>query len=645
MKRGSAISSHLGNVRFRTVVESYKPAFRSAERMGKRPIAQKIVNTIHREPSNGRFLIEDPEAPESDASDAINLRSWIIVDDTKAINKTMHRLREKDPQDKKRGSASSARGADLAGSNIAEPKYGKSMSQASATTVESIPPQPPAKNEMIRTKGSLVLRRISEKAAARVELSPVEREEDSLFRDMFAGGESTNVNRTTSDASCDVPSKENGRRSNSNSDGDALALLMHLRNSGSAGSAAACNDDKLETNLRAWIQNHIPSDGCSCKEMRAYVTKALPIAAKLAELFEHSGGNASPPKSCEEVTVHFISSNVANVSFSSGQSRGIKGLSIEGKRLAHMGSLLYELFLGIPPPLSSGCAGALVDGLSLKSHKPQNHDSGGGKVMTRMRTPSSSSGFDSGDVNSQALSHLEMSGLPYSLCSFLRNLLDCSSGDFRTDESYQSFEDACFDLNLMKDDPDVFLEDVQVTKGDLELKMRDKIYGRAELVSDIERCLEDDSKRGVLVSGPAGVGKTTLLTSVMSNAATRSGSYFFQTKFEPRNANPLANVASVFDGLCRSFLEDASERQLQEVADELTSALGVHAALILNIVPGLVSSKHIFGLCISNLHQTQRTSNTVHSRKSCPSRQRKFPMHNAWMSQGQSRIRFASYSK
>jgi len=588
--RGSAISSHPGNVRFRSIVESHKPEFRSADRMGKRPIAQKIVNAIHREPTNGWFLMEDPEAPESEASDAINLRSWVIVDNTKAINKTMHRLREKDPQDKRKGGmASSARGASLTGSKIALPKYGKPMSHPCATTVESISPQSPAaKNEILRTKGSLVLRRIGQKAAAPiapVEGSPDAREEDSLFRDMFEGGDSTYMNRTTSDASRDAPSKKNGAGSNSNTDGDALALLMHLKNSGTAGSADASDDEKLEINLRAWIQDNMPCDGCSSKMMRPYTAKALPIAVKLAELFEHSDGKSSLPQSCEEVTVHFISSNVANVSMPNGLSRSINVVSNEGERLAHMGRLLYELFLGIPPPLLSGRVGALVDGLSLKSHSNAIHKPR--KVTSRMRN-SSSSCLETGGVNSQATSHLEMSGLPYSLCSFLRNLLDCSSGDFRTDESYQSFKDVRFDLNLMKDDPDVFLEDVQVTKGGLELKMRDKIYGRAELVSEIEQCLEDNIKRGVLVSGSAGVGKTTLLTSVMLNAAARSGSYFFQTKFEQsKNANPLANVASVFDCLCRSFLEDASERQLQAVADELTSALGVHVALILNIVPGL----------------------------------------------------------
>ena len=580
--------------------------------MGKRPIAQKIVNAIHGEPTNGRFLIEDPEAPESEASDAINLRSWIVVDDAKAINKTMHRLREKDPQDKRKGGLSSSpRSVSSSGPNIALPKYGKSMSQPCTKTVESISPQPPAgENKILRTKGSLVLRRISQKAAARIERSPDERKEDSLFRDMFAGGESTYMNRTTSDAS---RSKEN-EIPHSNTDGDALALLMHLKNSGTAGSANAGNDDKLEINLRAWIQNNIPSDVCSSKTMRAYTTKALRIAVKLAELFEHSDGKASLPQSCEEVDVNFVSSNVANVSMSR-QSRSINGVSNEGERLAQMGSLLYELFLGFSSQLSSGSAGAVVDGLSLKSHNNAIHElqsnGSGGKVMTRMR-PSSLSGLETCGVNSQLTSRLEMSGLPYSLCSFLRNLLDCSSGDFRTDESYQSLKDARFDLNLMKDDPDVFLEDVHVTEGGLELKMRDKIYGRAGLVSDIEQCLEDNSKRGVLVSGSAGVGKTTLLTSVMSNAAARSGSYFFQTKFEQsKNTNPLANVASVFDCLCRSFLEDASEMQLQAVADELTSALGVHAALILNIVPGLVSSKRIMAVAFRITSDSTTSQNFV----------------------------------
>ena len=60
-------------------------------------IARQIVEDIKNLDPPGRFLIEDPSsAAGNDATDEIMAKAWIIVEEEKAVNKVMHRLRERE---------------------------------------------------------------------------------------------------------------------------------------------------------------------------------------------------------------------------------------------------------------------------------------------------------------------------------------------------------------------------------------------------------------------------------------------------------------------------------------------------------------------------------------------------------------------
>ena len=60
-------------------------------------IAKQIVEDIQNLDPPGRFLIEDPSsAAGNDATDEIMAKAWIIVEEEKAVNKVMHRLRERE---------------------------------------------------------------------------------------------------------------------------------------------------------------------------------------------------------------------------------------------------------------------------------------------------------------------------------------------------------------------------------------------------------------------------------------------------------------------------------------------------------------------------------------------------------------------
>ncbi|KAL3806185.1 hypothetical protein ACHAXA_011734 [Cyclostephanos tholiformis] len=92
--RGFAIGTHPGNRHFRHVVRTWKPAFDTAKKKEKKMIAQRIVEDIKNLDPPGRFLIEDPS--DANAKENIMEKAWVIVEAEKAVNKVMHRLRERE---------------------------------------------------------------------------------------------------------------------------------------------------------------------------------------------------------------------------------------------------------------------------------------------------------------------------------------------------------------------------------------------------------------------------------------------------------------------------------------------------------------------------------------------------------------------
>jgi hypothetical protein len=60
-------------------------------------IARQIVEDIMNLDPPGRFLIEDPSSAAGNNARADTMvKAWIIVEGKKAVNKVMHRLRERE---------------------------------------------------------------------------------------------------------------------------------------------------------------------------------------------------------------------------------------------------------------------------------------------------------------------------------------------------------------------------------------------------------------------------------------------------------------------------------------------------------------------------------------------------------------------
>ena len=127
-----------------------------------------------------------------------------------------------------------------------------------------------------------------------------------------------------------------------------------------------------------------------------------------------------------------------------------------------------------------------------------------------------------------------------------------------------------------------------------ELRIPERLYGR-ERESAILMATFDRASHGaaelLLVSGPAGIGKTTLVNEVHRPLAQRRGS-FLSGKIDPLERTvPYAALAQ---GL-RSKVDEVLTRSVSEVAvwrDRVLNALGPNAGAISEIVPEL---KRIIG--------------------------------------------------
>ncbi len=117
-----------------------------------------------------------------------------------------------------------------------------------------------------------------------------------------------------------------------------------------------------------------------------------------------------------------------------------------------------------------------------------------------------------------------------------------------------------------------------------------RFYGRttelATLMDIFERMATTGVPSWALVTGPAGIGKTSLVQEAHRRVARRHG-YFAAGKFEQyRGELPYASIAQAFRDLIRQLLGEATE-QIEAWRNRFQEALGPSGRLITDIVPQL----------------------------------------------------------
>jgi predicted ATPase/signal transduction histidine kinase/CheY-like chemotaxis protein len=116
-----------------------------------------------------------------------------------------------------------------------------------------------------------------------------------------------------------------------------------------------------------------------------------------------------------------------------------------------------------------------------------------------------------------------------------------------------------------------------------------KLYGRDRarmlLLEQFERVASGARPRFVLVSGPSGVGKSSLVHELQRPSAVRSGR-FITGKFDQyKREIPYAAVVDALRELTLDVLAESSQQQVAGYRQRITAALGLNATLIGALIP------------------------------------------------------------
>ena len=252
-----------------------------------------------------------------------------------------------------------------------------------------------------------------------------------------------------------------------------------------------------------------------------------------------------------------------------------------------LGVILYEVFSSQSTLCGQDVTGS-SNSVSVGSLSLSNEEMSDYRPSKRSQLNSSHSKDNT--IHDESIAKLELLGIPRSLCALVANLLDCVQGDLRSDDAYRSLADVRTDLQLMRDDPSRFLDNLSIGPHS-SFEIRNKFYGREESIASIEKSYQRHMSGGcggIIVSGGAGVGKSSLVSEVTRKFALQNNAYFLEAKFDQNEgARPLSTIGTAFNSLCDLFAQDATQSQLKAVAAALHSALGSQTALLVSVLPSL----------------------------------------------------------
>ena len=264
------------------------------------------------------------------------------------------------------------------------------------------------------------------------------------------------------------------------------------------------------------------------------------------------------------------------------------------QRVFAAGKVLYYLFsAGVVPVIEDGTPvsqGASINFIELSDDAERNSSHTQKKKHWRED--------QSDDMIFNCVVRLESIGVPWSLCSLIRNVLDCSLAPLCEDDAYTSFVDVHVDLQLMAVNPSCFLDNIQMNTVP-KLTICDKLYGRDDELLKLDKLYQShitgSEIRGTIISGEAGAGKSKLAMHIQT-LTNQSGGYYLSAKFEQiqMSLKPLSTIANMFDYLCEMVFNDSTYSQLQSIEKELVCAIGSQTNL-LGVVPNLKRLMPSFG--------------------------------------------------
>ena len=168
--------------------------------------------------------------------------------------------------------------------------------------------------------------------------------------------------------------------------------------------------------------------------------------------------------------------------------------------------------------------------------------------------------------------------VPRSVCRLIFDLLKCNSyGNFIPDEALSSFNVLKDELNNMISQPDIFLDDVEISPSDVSrLRFPYKMYGRSKELNELLQAAKtsrdefETKNHLIVVSGYSGSGKTQLVKE-SREALCKNDWIFLSTSFERGQAyQPLVLLFSSLEDFFASLLV---RRQLKKGVKSLNKSV------------------------------------------------------------------------
>ncbi len=114
-----------------------------------------------------------------------------------------------------------------------------------------------------------------------------------------------------------------------------------------------------------------------------------------------------------------------------------------------------------------------------------------------------------------------------------------------------------------------------------------RLFGREQEEAAIKHVLDEiceGQSATIFVSGPAGIGKSTLIQELQKPVMKKKG-YFLHGKFDPfRRDAPYSAIIQVFQQLARQLASESRER-IQALQENILHAIGPNVRVILDVIP------------------------------------------------------------
>ncbi|MCP4676325.1 MAG: serine/threonine-protein kinase PknK [Deltaproteobacteria bacterium] len=178
--------------------------------------------------------------------------------------------------------------------------------------------------------------------------------------------------------------------------------------------------------------------------------------------------------------------------------------------------------------------------------------------------------------------------VPVAVSNIVSKLLFKNAED-RYQSAHGLFVDLDRCLSKLRDEGKISVFDLATDDASGKLVIPQQLYGRE---SQIDRLMDAFDRVGkgsmelVLVTGPSGVGKSTLVSEVHKPIAGQRG-YFISGKYEQYNRNvPYSALVRAFDGFC-SYILTESESRFEKTRKEILEAVGTNGRVLTDMFPRL----------------------------------------------------------